>query len=161
MLYVLVCCKYPFGFEGKARLGGLRAVDVLDNIRNARCEYPDTMAPALVQLLQGIFTVDPASRWTVAQIAACDWLKDVKLPWDDGAAIGAARAVLPEIEWPAETLLRSFSGQSMDDGLADGYFEDMTYDFIEVAEQIDLKSRSRVDSMAGSACFNDGDPAIN
>jgi serine/threonine protein kinase len=99
ILYVLMCCKYPFGFDGPKRLGGIQAHKVYENIRKGAeaVDFPETFSPELVELLRGIFTVRVPSpeqvaayeddgavvatagevpvRWTLGQIRACAWLQ--------------------------------------------------------------------------------------
>ena len=99
ILYVLMCCKYPFGFDGPKRFGGIQAHKVYENIRKGAeaVDFPETFSPELVELLKGIFTVrlpDPEQvaaseddgavvatagevpvRWTLGQIRACAWLQ--------------------------------------------------------------------------------------
>lgn len=93
ILYVLMCCKYPFGFDGPKRLGGIQAHKVYENIRRGAeaVDFPETFSPELVELLRGIFTVKVPSpeqidaggatageepvRWTLGQIRACAWLQ--------------------------------------------------------------------------------------
>eukprot|EP01043_Picozoa_sp_COSAG02_P020142 COSAG02_NODE_986_length_15452_cov_17.818602_11_plen_1305_part_00 len=93
ILYVLMCCKYPFGFDGPKRLGGMQPHIVYAKIRRGAeaVDFPETFSPELVELLTGIFTVKVASpeqvdaggaaageepvRWTLDQIRACAWLQ--------------------------------------------------------------------------------------
>jgi serine/threonine protein kinase len=125
ILYVLVCCKYPFGFEGTRRNGGLKPLEVLENIRTANCEYPESMSPELVELLKGIFTVEPAARWNITQISGCEWLSKIGLP---AAAGGLQETLMPEIEWPLESLQSSGSGLGFDEGFDEGLDEGLGFD---------------------------------
>ena len=75
ILYVLVCCKYPFGFDGPRKLGGIPPHQVYERIRDARVEFPAHLSAELVELLRGIFTVKVQDRWTLARIRECAWLQ--------------------------------------------------------------------------------------
>jgi serine/threonine protein kinase len=97
ILYVLVCCKYPFGFDGPKRHGGIQAHKVYENIRKGAdaVDFPESISPELVELLRGIFTVkvpspeqaasadaggsavavDEPVRWTLTQIRESAWLQ--------------------------------------------------------------------------------------
>ena len=124
ILYVLVCCKYPFGFDGPRRNGGIQAHLVYENIRRGAdaVDFPESLSPQLVELLRGIFTVSiggggGAVRWTLPQIEACEWLRGGE---DYVPAPVSVEETIAEIVWPEPTedqALDSFPLQDDDDDL--------------------------------------------
>lgn len=115
ILYVLVCCKYPFGFDGPKRHGGIQAHKVYENIRRGAdaVDFPESISPELVELLRGIFTVKVPSaesgeaadgepvRWSLAQIRECAWLQAGD-PYVPPPLVSEAQ--IPEIIWCAFAL---------------------------------------------------------
>lgn len=124
ILYVLLCCKYPFGFDGPKRQGGIQAHKVYENIRRGAdaVDFPETFSPELVELLRGIFTVkvpspeqiaaagdadgsivatagEEPARWTLGQIRACAWLQAGE-PYVPKVI---EEELIPEIVWCGQT----------------------------------------------------------
>jgi len=84
MLYVMSCCKYPFG---GLPAGGAGSMADEARIRqailsaDARVQHPDFFQPAVLSeglqhLIRGILVGDPARRATTAQMLAHPWLQD-------------------------------------------------------------------------------------
>lgn len=76
ILYVLVCCDYPFGFDGP---GGASTHHVLARVAKGKFQFPDqvssgvSLSADLKSLVMGMLTVDTSQRLTIAQAAAHQW----------------------------------------------------------------------------------------
>ena len=80
ILYVTVCCSYPFGHDGRPELGGESAHVVYQRIRSrtfkeGREELARCASPALQELIEGMLTVDAGSRLDIDAILAHPWLQ--------------------------------------------------------------------------------------
>ena len=93
ILYVLVCGKYPFGFDGPKRQGGLPTSRVYERIRSGTVEYPPELSPEIQEMIAGMLIVDPAQRWGFAQIQQCAWFCGGKFDPPAISADGAELAV--------------------------------------------------------------------
>jgi serine/threonine protein kinase len=73
ILYVLVCCDYPFGFDG---VGGQPTQHVLSRIKEGRFSFPTdkvSLSPEIMSLITGILTVDLDARFKISDILAHPW----------------------------------------------------------------------------------------
>ena len=73
ILYVLVCCEYPFGFDG---VGGQPTQRVLARIKEGAFSFPTDkvpLSPEIMSLITGILNVDLDARLTIAGIMAHPW----------------------------------------------------------------------------------------
>ena len=83
LIYVSVTGCYPFGFDGPRKFGGKPAHVVYSNIRTCKADYSHPAfktAPALEEMLRGIFVAEPSCRWTIGQVTGCAWVKAGVLP---------------------------------------------------------------------------------
>ena len=136
ILYVLTCGQYPFGFDGPKRQGGMPTSRVYQRIRSGTVEYPATLSPEIVELLQGMFVVDAAQRWGFEEIRGCAWYCGGKFEAADldvpGAGGGASISLVEllgasadqTIRWPepspssrAQMAAKQSAGLSMSAGL--------------------------------------------
>jgi len=78
ILYVTVCCSYPFGHDGRPELGGESAHVVYERIRARKFKDPDELGrcctPALQDLIRGMLTVDTEGRLDIDAVAAHPWM---------------------------------------------------------------------------------------
>eukprot|EP01048_Picozoa_sp_COSAG05_P005476 COSAG05_NODE_325_length_11376_cov_31.743726_2_plen_391_part_00 len=95
ILYVLVCCDYPFGFDGS---GGVPTQHVLAKVSKGVFQFPTGKMPLsseFMSLVSGMLTLDVNERLTMDRVAAHPWSTAGQyLP--DATAIGEARR---EIDW--------------------------------------------------------------
>jgi serine/threonine-protein kinase SRK2 len=73
ILYVLVCCEYPFGFDGA---GGQPTQRVLTRIKEGTFTFPTDkvpLSPEIMSLIQGILNVNLDERFTIADILVHPW----------------------------------------------------------------------------------------
>lgn len=132
ILYVLVCGKYPFGFDGPKRQGGLPTSRVYERIRSGTVEYPPELSPEVQEMIGGMLIVDPAQRWGFAQIRQCAWFCGGKfdapvVAGEAGAGLGVPgggdgdsglaellkASAEQTIVWPEPSLSRMNSGMSV------------------------------------------------
>ena len=78
ILYVTVCCSYPFGHDGRPELGGESAHVVYERIRARKFKDPDELGrcctPALQDLIRGMLTVDTEGRLDIDAVVAHPWM---------------------------------------------------------------------------------------
>jgi hypothetical protein len=139
ILYVMLFQKYPFGFDGARRDGGVSPAVVYRRVRlgwpegleeglggqqAAAATAPTPLSAELAELLGGMLTADPALRWDVARIRASRWLMAAP-PYrpihtgvggsgglGGGAGGGAAPATKPAIRLPPRAVDAGSSGSS-------------------------------------------------
>jgi serine/threonine protein kinase len=97
ILFVLVCGRYPFGFDGPKSQGGMPTFRVYERIRSGLVEFPPSLSPEILEMLQGMLTTDPLSRWTLERIRGCAWYQGGKfyVPPPVELELGT-----PSIRWP-------------------------------------------------------------
>ena len=79
ILYVLVSCSYPFGYDGPKELGGEPTHIVYGRIREGRFNrLPPSLSAACQGLIAGMLTVDPKTRLSVRQVLEHPWLRGVE-----------------------------------------------------------------------------------
>ena len=88
ILYVMVCCSYPFGHDGDSP-GADPPITVFKRIKAGQFKNPAEFAQRcsadLQSLIKGMLTVEPSRRFRFAEIQAHPWLRPVV-----GAAAAAA-----------------------------------------------------------------------
>ena len=112
ILYVMVCCSYPFGHDGDSP-GADAPIKVFQRIKVGQFKNPAEFAQRcskdLQSLIRGMLAVDPASRFGFAEIHAHPWMQPaVQAAQAEaeaaaaGAAAQAAGGVTPGPEGGAE-----------------------------------------------------------
>jgi len=120
ILYVMVCCQYPFGFDTHtvARSGaqGESAMAVIGRIRTGqKAPYPQGLSAEVRHLVDAMLTVDPATRITIDAILAHPWMRaggDV-----GGVRVAAAASEMggaEPIRWPLAAAREDSDGLSVD-----------------------------------------------
>ena len=99
ILYVLVCCEYPFGFDGP---GGQPTQQVLARIKEGAFSFPTDkvpLSPEIMSLITGILTVDLDSRFKISDIMAHPWYTagDVYAPEGGATDRSIAWDLAPEL----------------------------------------------------------------
>ena len=76
----MTTARYPFGFDGHRKLGGIPTHKVYTNIRQGHecVKFPEMMSPELKALVCGILTVNPSERWDIPKIKACAWMQGMR-----------------------------------------------------------------------------------
>lgn len=95
ILYVLVCCDYPFGFDGT---GGVPTQHVLAKVSKGVFQFPTEKIPlsnAFMSIVSGMLTLDVTKRLTMDQVAAHPWSTAGQYLLDE-TAVGEAPRV---IDW--------------------------------------------------------------
>ena len=105
ILYVLVSCSYPFGYDGPKELGGEPTHKVCTRIREGRfTPPPPSLSEACQGLIAGMLTVDPKARLSVRQVLDHPWLRDVEAAHGrvalSASVSAAAAAGLDAVTWP-------------------------------------------------------------
>ena len=77
ILYVLVCCKYPFGYDGPASVGGEPTRVVYSRIRAGNYSpFPAFVSPSCQDLIRQMLAVRPSERATVQTINMHPWMQE-------------------------------------------------------------------------------------
>ena len=105
ILYVLVACSYPFGYDGPKELGGEPTHKVCSRIREGRFKAPPpSLSEACKSLIAGMLTVDPQARLSVRQVLEHPWLRGVEAAHGTvslrPSVSAAAAAGLDAVTWP-------------------------------------------------------------
>ena len=105
ILYVLVSCSYPFGYDGPKELGGEPTHKVCARIREGRFNPPpSSLSEACQSLIAGMLTVDPTTRLSVRQVLEHPWLIGVEASHGTvslaPSVSAAAAAGLHAVTWP-------------------------------------------------------------
>ena len=82
ILYVMCTQRYPFGFDGAKRDGGVSAAVVYRRIRQGWPAGVDGGIPRgissdLAELFAGMLDPNPEARWGCEQIRGCQWLSSI------------------------------------------------------------------------------------
>eukprot|EP01052_Picozoa_sp_SAG31_P022303 SAG31_NODE_1769_length_7312_cov_9.295577_3_plen_400_part_00 len=76
ILYVLVCCKYPFGYDGPASVGGEPTAVVYSRIRAGHYSpFPSFLSDGCKDLIRRMLDTNPQERATIQQISAHPWMQ--------------------------------------------------------------------------------------
>lgn len=126
IVYVMMACQYPFGFDGPRKFGGSPAHVVYKKIREGAVEYPKTFSAEVIEMLRGMFTTDPGKRWTTAHIKECAWFKLGEVYEPKPLSSGP----IPEVKWPEKTHIERT--ESFGDALA--FCDDMGGDTLDGME---------------------------
>eukprot|EP01051_Picozoa_sp_SAG22_P000248 SAG22_NODE_5_length_41775_cov_111.520971_11_plen_232_part_00 len=100
MLYVMVCCGYPFGHDGA---GGESTKAVLDKIRRAQYSFPggSTISAEIKEVIGGMLKLKPSDRLSLSEVMALPWIQKVGAA--ELARVGPAEAApIAEIQWPTD-----------------------------------------------------------
>ena len=102
ILYVLVCCAYPFGYDGPADMGGEATSHVCARIRKGKFSAPGHLSKECRSLLDRMLDKDPGTRISAKDALQHPWLAGVqgaahKL---SSAASAAAAAGFDAVAWP-------------------------------------------------------------
>ncbi len=116
ILYVMRCCSYPFGHDGKGP-DQETTVQIFKRIKAGTfknpAEFREKCSPDLQSLIQGMLTVDPASRFGFAEIQAHPWIAPVlgamQAASGQDAAAGAQPAPVVQAQQPAGALEQSLT----------------------------------------------------
>jgi serine/threonine protein kinase len=141
ILYVLVCCDYPFGFDGS---GGQSTTDVLGRVKAGEFRFPTDKIPLsseFMAIVSGMLTLDLGRRFTMADVMGHPWFTGASraavavpseppsfdLPEVYAAAVGSA---LRSIDWMRAPALTS----SMDELQS---IESVEYEFKDSDDESD------------------------
>eukprot|EP01048_Picozoa_sp_COSAG05_P017111 COSAG05_NODE_2290_length_3269_cov_2.473186_2_plen_443_part_00 len=78
ILFVTVCCAYPFGHDGRPDMGGESAHVVYARIRQRKFKEPGELercSGSLRDLISGMLTVEVSARLSLAEIVAHPWMQ--------------------------------------------------------------------------------------
>ena len=167
ILYVTVCCAYPFGHDGRPDMGGERADVVYARIRQRKFKDPEEFERrtgcSLRDLISGMLTVEVGARLSVASITSHPWMQagppyepDGVVPRADapaaivageggGGSVGGALRSGGALHWPPM--------QSSLDGIHD---EGEEYEASSLGSSIDMGG-SLGDSFTGGGLLHDSD----
>ena len=120
ILYVMVCCAYPFGHDGKPELAGESARVVYSRIRSRTFKDPAELSSCcssdLQDLIKGMLTVDCSSRLSIEGMLRHNWMKALPTgPVDLGG-----RRPPPELKFDWPPLKSSLADTASDAGSYDG-----------------------------------------
>jgi hypothetical protein len=112
ILYVMRCCSYPFGHDGQAP-GAETAVQIFKRIKAGTFKKPaqfrEMCSADLQSLIQGMLTVDPASRFGFAEIQAHPWMQPVLGAIQAASAQDAQPALAVDAPQGADALEQSLT----------------------------------------------------
>ena len=126
ILYVTVCCSYPFGHDGRPELGGESAHVVYERIRNRSFkDGPEELArycsPALQDLIIGMLTVDVDRRLDIDAIAAHPWMQvGPQYEPQDVVPLADSSTEL-QVHWPAHSSRGGLIGHGDSGGGTSGH----------------------------------------
>jgi hypothetical protein len=102
ILYILVCCAYPFGYDGPAEMGGEPTKQVCSRIRKAEFKTPSSLSKECRSLLNCMLDRNPATRISAQDALSHPWLANVKGAAHklSSAASAAAAAGFDAVAWP-------------------------------------------------------------
>lgn len=102
ILYILVCCSYPFGYDGPADMGGEPTSKVCARIRKGQYTIPSALSADCRSLLRRMLDANPETRITAQDALAHPWLANVKGAAFklSSAASAAAAAGFDAVAWP-------------------------------------------------------------
>jgi|EP01043_Picozoa_sp_COSAG02_P001030 uncharacterized membrane protein YgcG len=102
ILYILVCCAYPFGYDGPADMGGEPTSKVCARIRKGKYTIPSALSEECRSLLTRMLDANPATRISAKDALAHPWLANVKGAAFklSSAASAAAAAGFDAVAWP-------------------------------------------------------------
>ena len=102
ILYILVCCAYPFGYDGPVDMGGEPTSKVCARIRKGKFHIPSGLSEECRSLLQRMLDINPATRISAKDALAHPWLANVKGTAFklSSAASAAAAAGFDAVMWP-------------------------------------------------------------
>jgi len=103
ILYILVFCAYPFGYDGPAEYGGEPTKHVCARIRSG--EYSTSgkgLSKDCLSLLKAMFAIEPERRITAEEALSHPWLAAVRGSARElsSAASAAATAGFETVTWP-------------------------------------------------------------
>ena len=102
ILYILVCCAYPFGYDGPVDMGGEPTSKVCARIRKGKFHIPSGLSEECRSLLKRMLDINPATRISAKDALAHPWLANVKGAAFklSSAASAAAAAGFDAVAWP-------------------------------------------------------------